>query len=75
MSKKVNKSSYHRCDIHHRRMRSHGGDDSPENISIVNCVQHRAFHILFKNMTPYEIARLLNDVWIDPRYFFKVEKV
>lgn len=57
--------AYHK---HHRKCRSRGGKNDKRNISIVQQNQHVAYHILFRNMEPEEIAKLLNDVWINPDY-------
>lgn len=57
-----------RMSRHHRRPRSNGGSNHPNNISMVKLNQHRAYHTLFANYNPYVIAEILNDVWIDPEY-------
>jgi hypothetical protein len=53
-------------DWHHRKPRSLGGDSSDRNMSHVSVSKHRAYHILFSNMTPEQIAKVLNKVWLDP---------
>ncbi|MEO5646597.1 MAG: hypothetical protein ABIQ91_03925 [Candidatus Paceibacterota bacterium] len=53
---------------HHRLPVSRGGKNTSENISIVSAVAHRAWHTLFGNMTPTEIAKEINANWIDPAY-------
>ncbi len=53
---------------HHRKPQSLGGDNSPENISIVPAGLHESWHHLFSNLTPEEIAKLITDVWLDPAY-------
>jgi hypothetical protein len=58
--------------FHHRRPRSKGGSDAPENISKVSSKEHRAWHIMFNNMSPTQIAQKINDVWLDPRFKFVV---
>lgn len=55
-------------DRHHRRPRSRGGSNDPSNISIVEQNQHRAYHCLFQNMLPDEVAKVLNKTWIDPEW-------
>lgn len=50
---------------HHRKCRSNGGTDDPQNISIVPVFKHRSYHNLFQNGTPEEVARILNETWID----------
>jgi hypothetical protein len=55
---------------HHRKMKCHGGKTTPRNISNVSVKEHRAWHILFKNRTPENIAAYINAVWLDPDYEF-----
>ena len=57
---------------HHRKPRSLGGQTTPENISNVDEVQHRAWHTLFLNWTPYKICKRINQKWLDPEYKFVV---
>lgn len=59
---------------HHRLPRSRGGSNEERNISLVETKYHRAYHLLFGNMTPLEMASLLNDVWIDPDVKFVVRR-
>jgi hypothetical protein len=56
-------------DRHHRRPRSRGGTDHPDNISIVRRADHKAYHRLFGNMLADEIAAMLTDTWIDSDYY------
>ena len=56
-------------DKHHRRPRSRGGKNDARNISIVPVHQHRAYHTLFANLLPREVALILNNTWIDPDYY------
>lgn len=51
---------------HHRKCKSLGGSDQESNISIVPHDMHVAFHKLFGNATAGQIARMLNNIWIDP---------
>ncbi|MBI1998913.1 MAG: HNH endonuclease [Parcubacteria group bacterium] len=53
---------------HHRRPKSTGGTNSFENISMVTDKEHRAYHILFRDMGPQTIARILSKKWIDPEW-------
>jgi len=55
---------------HHRLPRSRGGSNSAANISILEKKQHRAWHHLMANMNAKEVAKLLSDVYIDPKYYF-----
>lgn len=59
---------------HHRRPRSRGGKTDQQNLSAVTDNEHRAWHTLFKNFTPYSIARIINNTWLDPEFYFIVKK-
>lgn len=56
-------------DKHHRLPRSKGGNGTPDNISVVPIHEHRAWHRLFGNKTPQEIARIISDVWIESKFY------
>lgn len=60
----------HDTDIHHRRPRSRGGGNNPENLSGVPVNYHQAWHKLFANLSPQEIAAIINDCWLDPDFYF-----
>jgi len=53
---------------HHRRTRSKRGIDYDSNISIVPSNKHEAWHLLFSNKEPHEIAKIINEVWLDKDY-------
>ena len=53
---------------HHRKPRSRGGTNEEKNISYVPTNTHQHYHALFANLMPEEIAKVLNDCWIDPDY-------
>lgn len=53
---------------HHLVPRSNGGTDDPENISVVPRHLHKAWHLLFSNMSPTDIANAINDKWISKEY-------
>lgn len=55
-------------DRHHRRCKSNGGTNTPNNISIVERAKHTAFHTLFGNKDVEGIAETLNRTWIDSRF-------
>jgi hypothetical protein len=55
---------------HHRRPVSLGGTSAEKNISNVSVTKHRAWHILFGNRCPQDIATYINAVWLDTRYKF-----
>lgn len=57
-------------DRHHRKPKSLGGKDDDRNISFVPVKQHRAWHTLFRNESPQEIARRINLAWLDPDFYF-----
>jgi hypothetical protein len=57
-------NSEHRLTVHHRRCRSNGGSDNPENISFVTEKKHQAWHLLFSNKTPQQIVDELNKTWL-----------
>jgi hypothetical protein len=64
-----------RTNRHHRRSRARGGDNSPQNISIVNEKQHQSFHNVFSSTEPQAICDDLNNIWGDPTvHFFFVRK-
>lgn len=53
---------------HHRKCKSNGGTYAKRNISKVKMDEHQAFHKLFSNCDTYGIARILNEIWIDPDF-------
>ncbi len=57
---------------HHRKPRSNGGTDEERNLSIVLRRKHVAWHMLFGNGSPQEIAAEINKVWLDPDFKFVV---
>jgi len=59
---------------HHRKPRSLGGDNKNENIIIVSQELHRAWHLLFQNLTPEQICTVINTMWLDPDYYFICKK-
>lgn len=56
--------------VHHRKPRSKGGTDHPSNISHVKRKFHEAWHLMFADKSPLEIAELINEIWLDPEYYF-----
>ena len=56
---------------HHRLPRSRGGTDTFPPRNVVNIEQdiHRAWHRVVTNMTAQEVAKMLSDHLIDPRYY------
>lgn len=56
-------------DNHHRLPTSKGGKNEPDNISRVKIAEHRAYHQLFRNHLPAEVAAILTKTWIDPAYY------
>lgn len=60
---------------HHRKPQCQGGDDEKRNISRVSAKKHAAWHMLFDGeMTPQDIADVINRVWLDPDYILVVKK-
>lgn len=55
-------------DRHHRKCKSRKGTDHPRNISYVRHDLHVAYHRLFQNADPHQVAHILNETWIDPDY-------
>ena len=55
-------------DKHHRKCRSNGGSNSEANIAVVRKDLHIAWHKLFANATPEEVAEIISRTWIDPKY-------
>jgi hypothetical protein len=53
---------------HHKKPKSLGGMDNHENIIMVDDKLHKAFHRVFFNMNPEQIAWELNHNWIDPNW-------
>ena len=53
---------------HHRRPRSRGGKNSPRNISHIPKKFHEAWHLLFQNWEPEQIAKNITEWYLDPDY-------
>lgn len=53
---------------HHRKPKSRSGTNNPRNISRVRRKFHEAYHLLFANDEPMEVAKKLSEVWIDPDF-------
>ena len=55
---------------HHRKPKVHGGSGkiNSGNMVEVRVDEHRAFHLLFGTVHAKDIARILNDTWIDPEW-------
>ncbi len=63
----MSKKKY-QVDTHHRKPRSIGGVDHYPNTVSVRRSHHRAWHIVFGNMSAQKIVAYLNAKWIDPDY-------
>lgn len=59
-------------DDHHRKPQSKGGTNKSSNISRVRRDKHVAYHKLFGNGSPHDVARILNSIWIDPDFMLVV---
>jgi len=55
---------------HHRKCKSRGGRGNKRNISIVDRTKHEAYHVLFADCDPVQVANILNTVWLDPDWHF-----
>jgi hypothetical protein len=55
---------------HHRRCKINGGSDSfpPHNVALVPLKKHQAWHTLTGSMSPYQIAKMFTELYIDPEY-------
>ena len=51
-------------NTHHRLPRSKGGGNNVNNLVEVPITLHRAWHSLFQNYSPEEIAEIINLTWI-----------
>ena len=61
-------------NIHHKKPRSRGGDNHPSNLVEVLVTKHRAWHCLFSNLMPEEVAWIINRTWIPEDYEFIVRR-
>jgi len=59
---------------HHRKPKSLGGEKTHRNISLLPERLHAAWHELFLNYTPEQIAREINCHYIDPDYVVLVRR-
>jgi hypothetical protein len=55
---------------HHRKPRSIGGKSEPRNVVRIPGNKHAAWHLLFSNFTPEQIAQLISETYLDPDYEF-----
>lgn len=55
---------------HHRKPKSIGGCNEPENISVIRLKKHVAWHILFGDMCAKQIAEEINKYYLDPSFKF-----
>jgi len=63
-------------NVHHRLPKSRGGTYDEQNLSTVPRHLHDAYNALFgSNPTAHEVARVLSEVWIDPKYRIIVELI
>lgn len=55
---------------HHRlpKCRGGSGDIASGNMVQVDVKKHRAWHLLFDTVEPHEVARRINDTWLDPEW-------
>jgi cbb3-type cytochrome oxidase cytochrome c subunit len=60
--------------FHHRKPKSLGGMRTPENLILLPDKKHDAWHLLFVNYPPEQIAAEINAKYIDPEYEIIVRK-
>ena len=60
--------------LHHRKPRSLGGRREPKNLVRLPHKKHQAWHLLFANFTPQQIADEINRLYLDPDYEIVVRK-
>jgi len=53
---------------HHRKPKSLGGTGEPRNVVWLPNKKHEAFHLLFSNKTPQEIADEMTRFYLDPDF-------
>lgn len=58
---------------HHLKCRSHGGTWDRDNIAFINDKFHKAWHLIFGNCCAYDIAEIINAIFLDPDYKLVVE--
>lgn len=62
-------------NTHHRRPKSRGGSNNSDNLATVPIRHHNAYNMLFgSNPLPHEVAKVLNETWIDPQYEIIVKR-
>lgn len=59
---------------HHRKPRSLGGGNEPENISHIKFKFHEAWHLLFGDKPAKEIAEEINKYYLDPEFKFVTKR-
>jgi len=55
---------------HHRKPKRFGGSGylASGNMIQVDIMKHRAWHLLFDTVSPQEVARRINQTWLDPEW-------
>ena len=61
---------------HHKKPQHLGGKSNKHNISMLSEAEHHAWNVLtnFNQLLPHEIARLINEKYLDPDYRFNCIK-
>lgn len=59
---------------HHRKARVAGGTNDKTNISIVTKKAHNAYHLLFQEGNPHQVANIINKTWLDPAFELVVQR-
>ena len=67
-----NRNGGDQITVHHRKPRSrrerYENLDTKANTVEVQRRYHEAFHLLFSNHSVQDIAKILNNTWIDPEF-------
>lgn len=61
-------------DIHHRKPKARGGKGARGNKITVPKHLHIHYHALFQSKDPNQVAKILNETWIDPNFLLVVVK-
>ena len=59
---------------HHRKPKSFGGGNNKRNIVKIPDKFHRAYHILFGAGNVHDVAKRLNETYIDPDFELVVRR-
>ena len=68
MSRSYNGTNPCTTEVHHKKPRSLGGGTNARNCIRLLADYHHAWHRLFFNWTPEQIAHAINNYYLDPDY-------